>query len=162
MLKNIITNINTIINGSGVIDRWGGYSSHNTDGTKFPFYGVSKEKDCKGNTYTFDERLKTVGYLAVGDWKTRQINSMLTWLDIPITIHLFTTVKKVEEDKYFGTAAELFSYIKANIGTYYKQNTVNFRNVAGLNSNLEYTVFDIVITVVADCDYTNVEIPQTC
>jgi len=160
MLKPYITNLNNIINGSGVIDRWGGYSAHTTD-KPIP-YGVSKEKDCKGNTYTFDERYKTVGYLSVGDWKTRQINSMLTWVDIPFTIHLFTTVKKVEEDKYFGTSAELFSYIRANIGDYYKQNTVNYRNVSGLNANLEYTVFDIVITVVADCDYTNVENPVTC
>jgi len=162
MIKQEIDKINTLIINSALVERYGKYCNHKTD-KEIP-YGYGKEKDCKGNTYSFDERIGTVAYLSILSRKTRPFNSLANYLDINFQIHHFVNQKKVNDDKYFGKSDELYIMLFKEIQQKYKLNsTVNYQSSnLNLPDNCEYTIFDIKVTTVVDCNYSPEIDPEIC
>jgi hypothetical protein len=162
MIKQEIDKINTLIINSELVSRYGKYCNHKTD-KEIP-YGYGKEKDCKGNTYTFDERYETVAYLSLLSFQTRPLNRLANYLDINFQVHHFTNQKKVNDDKYFGKSQELYILLFKQIQEKYKLNSnVSFRTSnLNLPDNCEYVVFDIKFTTIVDCDYSPEIDPVLC
>ena len=162
MIKQEIDKINALIIGSALVERYGKYCTHKTD--KDIPYGYGKESDCKGNTYTFDERYETVAYLSLLQWKTRPLNRLANYLDINFQIHHFTNQKKVNDDKYFGKSQELYILLFKQIQEKYKLNsTVNAESSnLKLPDNCEYTIIDIKVTTIVDCNYSPETDPELC
>jgi hypothetical protein len=162
MIKQEIDKINEIIIDSQLVERYGKYCNHKTD--KDIPYGYGKEKDCRGNTYTFDERYETVSYLSLLSFQTRPFNRLANYLDINFQIHHFTNQKKVNDDKYFGKSQELYILLFRQIQEKYKLNSSVSFKTSNLNlpDNCEYVVFDIKVTTIVDCNYSPEIDPVLC
>ena len=153
MIQQEIDKINAIIIDSQLIERYGKYCNHKTDAQNGIPYGYGKEKDCKGNTYTFDERLETVAYLSLLSAKTRPLNSMGNYLDINFQVHHFTNQKKVNSEKYFGKSQQLYILLFKKIQEKYKlSSTVSYSTSIVNNDNCEYVILDIKVTTIVSCD----------
>lgn len=162
MIKQEIDKINNLIADSQLVERYGKYCNHKTD--KDVPYGYGKEKDCKGNVYTFDERIQTVAYLSLQSFKTRSLNRLANYLDINFQIHHFTSQKKVNDDKYFGKSQELYILLFKQIQEKYKiSSSVNYSSsTLNLPDNCEYAIIDIKVTTIVDCNYSPEIDPELC
>ena len=165
MIKETIQNINDIIINSGLVERYGKYCNHKTDGTKIPFYGVGIEKDCKGNTYTFDERVTNVAYLEFLPFKTTAVNSLINNFDFTFNIHHFVSTKKVNDNRYYGKHLELFqavfNAIKA-VKTFNKSQITTVSITNNIPDHCEYGVISISFSQYVDCNYVPETDPALC
>jgi hypothetical protein len=162
MIKAEIDKINNLIIDSQLVERYGKYCTHKTD--KDIPYGYGKEKDCKGNTYTFDERLETVAYLSLLSFQTRPLNRMANYLDINFQVHHFTNQKKVDSDSFFGRGQQIYVLLFKEIQEKYKlSSTVNIKTSSlNLPDNCEYVIIDIKVTTIVDCNYSPEIDPELC
>lgn len=162
MIKQVITEINQIVIDSALVERYGKYCIHKTD-KEIP-YGIGKEKDCKGNTYTFDERLENVAYLEMQPYKTNVVNNLMTNIDLVFNIHHFVTVKKANDDIYHQRNLQLFQYvfnaIKAKKN--YHRASVITNSLNDVNEKCEYGIINIKFSMYLDCDYVPDLDPQNC
>lgn len=165
MIKQTIATINTIIANSGLVERYGKYCIHKTDAKNGIPYGYGKEKDCEGNTYTFDEKRTNVAYLEMLPFKTTPVNSLITNFDFNFNIHHFSTVKKSDKDRYYARQLELFQYvfnaIKAN-KTFNKSLISTSSITNNIPETCEYGVINIQFSMYLDCNYVPDLDPQNC
>jgi len=165
MIKETIKTINDIIINSTLVERYGKYCSHKTDAANGIPYGVGKEKDCKGNTYTFDERITNVAYLEFLPFKTTPVNSLINNFELTFNIHHFVSTKKVNDNRYYGKHLELFQYvfnaIKA-VKTFNKSQITTVSITNNIPDHCEYGVISISFSQYVDCNYTPEIDPALC
>lgn len=160
MIKQIIQDINTIVEDSDIITRWGGYCD--VDKTKGTPVGISKDKDSKGNTYTYDSREKASGFLEFQKEKTSlsPYSTQFTFLNLFFTVHCFISQKKVSRAKNYSTALRLLEVIRDNI--HYKLKTFEFKLMENENPDCEYSIITIGIKTPVSCDYIIENNPEIC
>lgn len=163
MIKEAITDINNIIVQTGLIERYGHCCTVKTGKNGVPF-GYGLEKDCYGNTYTFDERKKNVAFLELFNFSFENINSKLKWLNIEIKIHHFLNQKHQDIEKYFGVHLQLYYAIDQVIGKFktWMNTALNIQPVKLNIDNCEYTVMTINLRTIVPCDYIPDFDPDSC
>jgi hypothetical protein len=157
MIKNEIINIHNTIVGLNLIQRWGGYSAHKTDSDNGIPYGVSKMKDCYGNTYTYDDRVETVGYLSLNPFTTTTENRMFVRMNISFVVHLFNNTRKQGEDqRFYQKAILILKELKK------KFDDVNLSSIDLRQDKIEYTTITITQNYIIPCDYDYEELNELC
>lgn len=165
MIKQTITEINQIIIDSGLIERYGKYCSHHTDAPNGIPYGKGKEKDCKGNTYTFDERNENVAYLEMQPFSIKTVNSLYSQFSFTFVIHHFATVKKANTDVYYQRQLQLFQTIYNAIKakkSYHNSEILSNSIQTNIPDSCEYGTVTIKFNMFLDCSYVPDLDPQNC
>jgi len=158
MIKNEIISIHNKIVELQLFNRWGGYSVHKTDSSNGIPYGVSLMKDCHGNTYTYDDRVETAGYLSIERFSSSTENRQFVRLPVNYTIHIFNTIAKAGESQRFWSKAIL---ILKELKKYYPD--VNIESViTGLPDKVEYAKITIRQQYIVPCDYSFQELDELC
>jgi hypothetical protein len=158
MIKNEIISIHNKIVELQLFNRWGGYSVHKTDASNGIPYGVSLMKDCHGNTYTYDDRVETAGYLSIERFSSSTENRQFVRLPVNYTIHIFNTIAKAGESQRFWSKAIL---ILKELKKYYPD--VNIESViTGLPDKVEYAKITIRQQYIVPCDYSFQELDELC
>lgn len=160
MIKETIDSINEVINNSKIIERYGGYCD--IDKSKAIPFGISKTKDEKGNTYTYDARYKTAGFLEFQKERTNveQFSTQFWYLNLFFVVHLFTSQKKVSKAKNYSTALKLLEVMRDN--TNYKFKKLEFKLIETDNPDCEYSTITIAIKTPVACNYTIENKPESC
>lgn len=160
MIKEVINEINTIIEDSKIINRYGGYCD--VDKSKGMPVGISKTKDIKGNTYTFDARVKASGFLEFQKERTniQQFSTQFYYLNMFFVVHLFVSQKKVARAKNYSTALRLLEIIRDNI--HYKLKSFEFKLLESENPDCEYSTITIGIKTPVGCNYVIENNPEPC
>lgn len=160
MIEQVITYFDTLVTDSTFVDRWGGYCEVDQNTKPFPT-GISKTKDVKGNTFTYDDRVKTNGFLELGKTRFDALGTQFGYLNIPIIIHIFTNRKKVAQAKYYSVAIALLDYLKKH--TEYQNKTWQYENIPHLeNLHAEYSKITITVRLPMDCNISPDNNPQCC
>lgn len=161
MIKKVIETISTKIIDGGLVDRWGGYCLLSTGKDGIP-YGVGLIGDCFGNTYTFDERIKSVAILELVNFSTQNINSRLSWLVIEMRIHHFVSRKMIDDNKYYGHHLLMYNKLKTDVLKLFNLENI-FVNMAKVrNNNCEYSTISLKVKTIVPCDYAPDINPDNC
>jgi hypothetical protein len=156
MIQPIIKKINDTIINSGLINRYGGYSLHKID--KATPYGVSLQKDCYGNTYSYDDRIETVGYLQLRPFTSKTRSTQLTEIDLQFVIHILNNTKiSGEGQRFFSKALGIVSHLKFN--GFDDVNVQTFDNVA---DKIEYATITINQKIFIPCGYVPEDLDSLC
>lgn len=149
MIKELIDHVNTIIADSDIINRYGGYCQLSNKKTDYPV-GVGLDGDCKGNTYTYDDRVLTSGFLSLEGTTTEQISSQFGYLVVRLNVHVFTNHKKYEDGKYYMPAVKLTGILMDEMT--YGNKIINCQTKQTPDSlKAEYSVISIQVKIPFDC-----------
>ncbi len=159
MINELITYLDSKISGTNLIDRWGGYCELFKAKKDLP-YGVGLEGDCKGNTYTYDDRNEIVAFLSLKSVTSKR-HGQFDLADITFELHHFCSFKYIYAARYFMAAMELNAKLNSVL-TKYKFD-ISFASVhTPQYPNLEYTVFSIKPVGIGYCDITFDKETQPC
>jgi hypothetical protein len=158
MIKEEIYKINGIIVSLGLFTRWGGYSINKNDAANGIPYGVSIMKDCYGNTYTYDDRAETVGYMSIERFQSSTNNRLLISLPISYKIHIFNTLSKSGETQKFWQKGIII--LKELKKIYHDVNIETV--VTKMPDKVEYCIVTIRENYIVPCDYNPDELDALC
>jgi hypothetical protein len=134
-MKAKIQGILDLINGTGLIERWGGWCFNKTD-KELP-YGVAITTTTKGTMYGYDDNFYSSGYLFVKELQNTTIRNQVR---VTVGIYIFTPRTKWDEEM---NTYELPLDLYAQLNRSYKE--IRFNSI--INDHLE-EVADAIAKVV--------------
>lgn len=159
MINEVIEQINDVIVDSGLIERWGGYCDAELKNGLM--VGIGKTGDCKGNTYTFDDRVSSSGFIELGDVTNESISTQFGYMVIPVKIHLFVNQKRYDDKKYHSVYLTLMELFYSSLN--FQRKTIGGKGSAIANiPHCEYTIITITVRQPIDCNYQVANNPDVC
>ena len=155
MISELISNINTIIINSTMINRYGGYSTFDQKDGK-PF-GKSLQKDCFGNTYSFDSRFETTGFLSLQPPRIEYFNVHASKGQFVFELHLFNNIKiSGDGQRFYNKALSIISHLKRHY------DNVRMEVRQHPEPLCEYAVIFIRLDLIIPCDYEAPDLEPLC
>lgn len=155
MIADLIAQINQVLINTAMINRYGGYSSYESNNGK-PF-GKSLQKDCFGNTYSFDSRFETTGFLSLQNPRIEYLNFHASKGQFIFELHLFNNIKiSGDGQRFYNKSLAIISQLKKQFDNV----RMEVRNHP--DPLCEYAVIFIRVDLIIPCNYELPDLEPLC
>lgn len=149
MVISEINRLNTLLEGSGLIENYGGLCVHKVKNGEY--FGYQLDTDSNENVFSKDERHASSGYIHLLPPKIDPIDKRISKLTFQINLELFVTPKQTgHHNKYYQKALEVYQHIKSNKAFKSVDVVLTSRD----HESLELSTITLTYEKHVGCDYT--------